>query len=276
MERSMLVVFAHPDDEAFGTGGTLAKYASTGVRTTLICATRGEVGEISDPELATPDTLSSVREQELLCSAETLGIEEVIFLGYRDSGMIGTPDNEHPDAFMQADEEEVITRLVGIVRRVKPQIVLTFEPNGGYGHPDHIAIHNHTVSAFHKAAQEDCGVDLGEAWRADRLIYTAIPKSFFVEMRSRLRALGEDTSDLDRFDETGTVWSDDQVDVEVDVSDVVDRKWSALQCHQTQFGPDNLFRRLPDEDAKALMSREYFAIAWPEISREEPGSDLFA
>jgi LmbE family N-acetylglucosaminyl deacetylase len=276
MERSMLVVFAHPDDEAFGTGGTLAKYASTGVRTTLICATRGEVGEISDPELATPDTLSSVREQELLCSAETLGIEEVIFLGYRDSGMIGTPDNEHPDAFMQADEEEVIARLVGIVRRVKPQIVLTFEPNGGYGHPDHIAIHNHTVSAFHKAAQEDCGVELGEAWRADRLIYTAIPKSFFVEMRSRLRALGEDTSDLDRFDETGTVWSDDQVDVEVDVSDVVDRKWSALQCHQTQFGPDNLFRRLPDEDAKALMSREYFAIAWPEISREEPGSDLFA
>lgn len=276
MERSMLVVFAHPDDEAFGTGGTLAKYASTGVRTTLICATRGEVGEISDPELATPDTLSSVREQELLCSAETLGIEEVIFLGYRDSGMIGTPDNEHPDAFMQADEEEVIARLVGIVRRVKPQIVLTFEPNGGYGHPDHIAIHNHTVSAFHKAAQEDCGVELGEAWRADRLIYTAIPKSFFVEMRSRLRALGEDTSDLDRFDETGIVWSDDQVDVEVDVSDVVDRKWSALQCHQTQFGPDNLFRRLPDEDAKALMSREYFAIAWPEISREEPGSDLFA
>jgi LmbE family N-acetylglucosaminyl deacetylase len=276
MERSMLVVFAHPDDEAFGTGGTLAKYASAGVRTTLICATRGEVGEISDPELATPDTLSSVREQELLCSAETLGIEEVIFLGYRDSGMIGTPDNEHPDAFMQANEEEVIAGLVGIMRRVKPQIVLTFEPNGGYGHPDHIAIHNHTVSAFHKAAQEDYGVELGEAWRADRLIFTAIPKSFFVEMRSRLRALGEDTSDLDRFDETGIVWSDDQVDVEVDVSDVVDRKWSALQCHQTQFGPDNLFRRLPDEDAKALMSREYFAIAWPEISREEPGSDLFA
>lgn len=276
MERSMLVVFAHPDDEAFATGGTLAKYASAGVRTTLVCATRGDVGEISDPDLATPDTLPSVREQELLCSAETLGIEEVIFLGYRDSGMIGTPDNEHPDAFILAYEEEVIARLVGIMRRVKPQIVLTFEPNGGYGHPDHIAIHNHTVSAFHKAAQEDYGIDLGEVWRADRLIYTAIPKSFFVDMRSRLRALGEDTSDLDRFDETGIVWPDDQVDVEVDVSDVVDRKWSALQCHQTQFGPDNLFRRLPDEDAKALMSREYFAIAWPEISREEPGSDLFA
>ncbi len=276
MERSMLVVFAHPDDEAFASGGTLAKYASAGVRTTLVCATRGEVGEISDPVLATPDTLPSVREQELLCSAETLGIEDVVFLGYRDSGMIGTPDNEHPDAFILADEEEVIAGLVGIMRRVKPQIVLTFEPNGGYGHPDHIAIHNHTVSAFHKAAQEDYGVELGEAWRADRLIYTAIPKSFFVDMRSRLRALGEDTSDLDRFDETGIVWPDDQVDVEVDVSDVVDRKWSALQCHQTQFGPDNLFRRLPDEDAKALLSREYFAIAWPEISREEPGSDLFA
>jgi len=276
MERYMLVVFAHPDDEAFATGGTLAKYASAGVRTTLVCATRGEVGEISDPVLATPNTLPSVREQELLCSAETLGIEEVVFLGYRDSGMIGTPDNEHPDAFILADEEEVIAKLVGIMRQVKPQIVLTFEPNGGYGHPDHIAIHNHTVSAFHKATQEDYGVELGEAWRSDRLIYTAIPKSFFMDMRSRLQGLGEDTSDLDRFDETGFVWPDDQVDVEVDVSEVVDRKWSALQCHQTQFGPDNLFRRLPDEDAKALMSREYFAIAWPEISREEPGSDLFA
>jgi LmbE family N-acetylglucosaminyl deacetylase len=276
MERSMLVVFAHPDDEAFATGGTLAKYASAGVRTTLVCATRGDVGEISDPDLATPDTLPSVREQELLCSAETLGIEEVIFLGYRDSGMIGTPDNEHPEAFILADEGEVIARLVGIMRQVKPQIVVTFEPNGGYGHPDHIAIHNHTVSAFHKAAQDDYVVELGEAWRSDRLIYTAIPKSFFMDMRSRLQGLGEDTSDLDRFDETGFVWPDDQVDVEVDVSDVVDRKWSALQCHQTQFGPDNLFRRLPDEDAKALMSREYFAIAWPEISREEPGSDLFA
>ena len=276
MERSMLVVFAHPDDEAFATGGTLAKYASAGVRTTLVCATRGEVGEISDPVLATPNTLPSVREQELLCSAETLGIEEVVFLGYRDSGMIGTPDNEHPDAFILANEEEVIAKLVGIMRHVKPQIVLTFEPNGGYGHPDHIAIHNHTVSAFHKAAQEDYSVELGEAWRSDRLIYTAIPKSFFMDMRSCLQGLGEDTSDLDRFDETGFVWPDDQVDVEVDVSEVVDRKWSALQCHQTQFGPDNLFRRLPDEDAKALMSREYFAIAWPEISREEPGSDLFA
>ena len=275
MERSMLVVFAHPDDEAFATGGTLAKYASAGVRTTLVCATRGEVGEISDPVLATPNTLPSVREQELLCSAETLGIEEVVFLGYRDSGMIGTPDNEHPDAFILANEEEVIAKLVGIMRQVKPQIVLTFEPNGGYGHPDHIAIHNHTVSAFHKAAREDYGVELGEAWRSDRLIYTAIPKSFFMDMRSRLQGLGEDTSDLDRFDETGFVWPDDQVDVEVDVSEVVERKWSALQCHQTQFGPDNLFRRLPDEDAKALMSREYFAIAWPEISREEPGSDLF-
>ena len=276
MERSMLVVFAHPDDEAFATGGTLVKYASAGVRTTLVCATRGEVGEISDPVLATPNTLPSVREQELLCSAETLGIEEVVFLGYRDSGMIGTLDNEHPDAFILANEEEVIAKLVGIMRQVKPQIVLTFEPNGGYGHPYHIAIHNHTVSAFHKAAQENYGVELGEAWRSDRLIYTAIPKSFFVDMRSRLQGLSEDTRDLDRFDETGFVWPDDQVDVEVDISEVVDRKWSALQCHQTQFGPDNLFRRLPDEDAKALISREYFAIAWPEISREEPGSDLFA
>lgn len=275
MEQSILVVFAHPDDEAFGTGGTMAKYASAGVRTTLVCATRGEVGEIADPSLATPDTLPSVREKELMCSAEKLGVEKVIFLGYRDSGMDGTPENEHPEAFMRADRDEVVERLVEIIREVKPHIVITFEPNGGYGHPDHIAIHQHTVTAFHKAALRDYNSHLGEAWQAERLIYTAIPKSFFIELRSRLRDLGEDTSDLDQFEGDDNFWSDDLVDVEIDVSEVIEKKWSALHCHQTQFGPDNLFRRLPDNEAKELMSREYFAIAWPENQGTVSRSDLF-
>ncbi len=275
-QYSLLAVFAHPDDEAFGTGGTLACYASQGVQVCLVCATRGEAGEISDPSLATPETLGQVREAELRCAAETVGIDELTFLDYRDSGMAGSPDNQDPRAFINAPAEEVVPKLVRIIRRLRPQVVATFEPNGGYGHPDHIAIHHHTLAAFHAAASPDQYPELGDPWQAERLFYTAIPRSFFLEMRQQLLELGEETGDFERFEEAGMGWPDEQVHVTVDVSATVDSKWDALECHRTQFGPGNLFRRLPKERVKKLMSKEHFALAWPE---PEPGlvlSDLFA
>lgn len=271
--NSLLAVFAHPDDEAFGTGGTLSRYAARGVRVYLVCATRGEVGEISDPSLATPETLGQVREGELRCAAETMGVSEVIFLDYRDSGMAGTPENLHPRALINASAEEVISRLVGIIRRLRPQIVITFEPNGGYGHPDHIAIHKHTVAAFHAAADPAQYPGLGPAWQATRLFYTAIPRSFFIQMRQQLVALGEDTADFDRFERFG--WPDEQVTTVIDVSDTVAAKWEALNCHRTQFGPGNLFRRLPEAQVKQLMSLEHFAQAWPEPPPAYDLPDLF-
>lgn len=276
MTKTLLALFAHPDDEAFGTGGTLAQFASNGTRVVLVCATNGDVGEISDPALATPETLAVVRQQELACAAERLGVEELILLGYRDSGMEGTTDNEDPRAFINAAEDEVVARLVGIMRRVQPQVVVTFEPNGGYGHPDHVAIHRHTVAAFHAAGDASRYPEQGQACQPDRLFYTAIPRSLFVEMRERLDAMGEDVSMFRRFDETGMGWPDDQVHVVVDVSEAVDVKWDALHCHATQFGPDNLFRRLPEDVTKRMMSAEHFALAVPE---PEPGlslSGLFA
>jgi N-acetyl-1-D-myo-inositol-2-amino-2-deoxy-alpha-D-glucopyranoside deacetylase len=271
MKKSLLAIYAHPDDEAFGTGGTIARYACEGVKTYLVCATRGEVGEISDPSLATPETLGQVREGELRCAAETMGISELIFLDYRDSGMAGTEENRDPRAFINAPADEVIARLVAIIRRLRPQVVTTFEPNGGYGHPDHIAIHHHSVAAFHAAADAHYKPDLGAPWQASRLFYTAIPRSFFVEMRRQLEALGEDTSDFDSFDDPARGWPDDQVHVHLDVASTVDSKWEALNCHRTQFGPGNLFRRLPDAQVKSLMSVEHFALAWPE---PQPGLQL--
>lgn len=271
MEESILAIFAHPDDEAFGTGGSLACYAADGVEVNLVCATRGEAGEISDPSYATPDTLGQVREEELRCAAETMGIKEVIFLDYRDSGMAGTPDNQDPRAFINAPSEQVVKSLVRIIRRLRPIVIVTFEPNGGYGHPDHIAIHNHTVKAFHAAADPAIYPDLGPAWQAKRLFYTAIPRSFFVEMRRQLEELGEDTRDFEIFDDPEIGWPDDQVNVIIDVYSSVEDKWQALYCHRTQFGPGNLFRRLPEMRAKQLMSRENFALAWPE---PPPGTRL--
>ena len=165
--------------------------------------------------------------------------------------------------------------MVGIIRRVRPQVVVTFEPNGGYGHPDHIAIHRHTVAAFHAAADAALYPDQGPAWQAARLFYTAIPRSFFLQMRDELAALGEDTGDFARFEEAGVGWPDDKVNVTLDVADTVDAKWSALECHRTQFGPGNLFRRLPDAALKRMMSREYFALAWPEPAPGARFNDLF-
>ena len=276
MVHSLLAIFAHPDDEAFGTGGTISRYASEGVKTYLVCATRGEVGEISDPSLATPETLGQVREGELRCAAETMGIAELIFLDYRDSGMVGTQENLDPRAYINAPEEEVVSRLVAIIRRLRPQVIATFEPNGGYGHPDHIAAHRHTVAAFHAAADSNFHPELGAPWAVSRLFYTAIPRSFFIEMRRQLEELGEDTSDFERFDDPSIGWPDNQIHVHLDVASTVNSKWEALNCHRTQFGPGNLFRRLPESRVKALMSVEHFALAWPE---PQPGlqlSGLFA
>jgi N-acetyl-1-D-myo-inositol-2-amino-2-deoxy-alpha-D-glucopyranoside deacetylase len=276
MEHSLMAIYAHPDDEAFGTGGTISRYASEGVKVYLVSATRGEVGEISDPSLATPETLGCVREDELRCAAETMGVTQLVFLDYRDSGMAGTSENQDPRAFVNAQAEEVVRLLVRLIRNLRPEVIVTFEPNGGYGHPDHIAIHKHTVAAFQAAADPTYDPKLGAPWQAKRLFYTAIPHSFFEDMRQQMTDLGLDTQDLVDLDDPNLRWPDEAINVRLDVSHSVELKWQALQCHRTQFGPGNLFRRLPEERVKKLMSKEYFALAWP-----EPGSglqlpDLFA
>ena len=276
MEHSLLAVFAHPDDEAFGSGGTLARYASEGVTTTLVCSTRGEVGEIAEGTGATPETLGTVREDELRCAAETMGVHELIFLGYRDSGMAGTADNDNPQAFMNAPAEQVVRQLVAIMRRVRPEVVVTFEPNGGYGHPDHIAIHKHTVAAFQAAADPTRHPDLGAPWQAARLYYTAIPRSFFRRMVDEMKALGMDASEFGWLEEDGgRGWPDENITAVVNVSDTVDAKWTALNCHRTQFGPGNLFRRLPDATVRDMMSQEFFSQAWPKRDGAPVAQTLF-
>jgi LmbE family N-acetylglucosaminyl deacetylase len=275
MQYSLLASFAHPDDEAFGTGGTIARYASQGLRVDLVCATRGEAGEIAEGIDATPETLGAVRENELRCAAETMGIHELIFLGYRDSGMKGTAANEDPRAYINQPDEEVVSGLVAVIRRLKPQVVVTFEPNGGYGHPDHIAIHKHTVKAFHLAGDASIYPSLGETWQPRRLFYTSIPRSFFAEMRLQMEAEGIDTSEFERFEDDEAGWPDEKINAILDVSSSVDEKWDGLNCHRTQFGPGNLFRKLSESKVKLLMSREYFSQAWPEPEPEKIMQDLF-
>lgn len=276
-QPTLLGIYAHPDDEILGPGGTLARYAATGTHVGLVIATRGEAGEIVRPGIATPETLPQVREQEMRCSANALGVHDLIFLDYRDSGMAGTPENEHPDALVKAPSDDVVRRLVAIIRRLRPQVVLTFEPYGGYGHPDHIAVNRHTRTAIAAAADPLQYQDEGDAWQVARLFYPLLPDELILEMKARVAAAGGDISGYDELVEgrRGTGIPDYEVHAVLDVREFIEQKWAAWNCHQTQFGPNSRFRRLPDSEMKELLSREYFNLAYPEPPPGERLRDLF-
>ena len=144
---SVLACFAHPDDEGFASGGLLAMLAAGGARVTLVCATNGDVGEISDPSLATPENLWQVRQQELRSAMAITGVADLRFLNYRDSGMDGTDDNRHPNAYCNADAGVVVDNLAGVIAEVNAHVVLTHDPSGGYGHPDHKTMCAHATAA---------------------------------------------------------------------------------------------------------------------------------
>ena len=157
-DPTILAVLAHPDDESFGMGGTLALYARRGMAVHLVCATRGEAGDVDVDYLRGFGSKAERREAELRCAAEKLGLASVHFLDYRDSGMPGMPDNHHPQALIAAPLEEVAANVLHYIRALRPQVVLTFDPIGGYKHPDHIAIHKATVQAFELAPKLSLGL----------------------------------------------------------------------------------------------------------------------
>src|SRR5213082_2848103 len=174
--KRLLGAFAHPDDE--GTmSGALLQYSISGVETGLVYATRGEVGEIADPALATPENLGEVREGEMRAAAGVLGVHNLWFLGYRDSGMAGTQENQDQRSLAQANAAEVVGKLVAIIRQFRPQVMVTFDETGGYGHPDHIAIYRHTTSAFYAAADAVQYPEHGPAHLVSKLYYSAFPRS---------------------------------------------------------------------------------------------------
>lgn len=261
---NILACFAHPDDEAFTCGGTLAEFAAQGASVSLICTTRGEVGEISDPALATPETLGQVREQELRCACDTLGINPPIFFDYRDSGMDGTPENNDPRAFMNIPAETVVPQLVEVIRRLKPNVIITFDPTGGYGHPDHIAIHHHTLAAFDAAADPNQYPELGNSWQTERLYYVVLARSFFDGIYQQLVVMGEDVSQFERFRDGPAGWPDEDVSLVREVPSFLETKWNAFYCHKTQINPNSPFRKVPDDLMKDLVSREHFVLAKPE------------
>jgi LmbE family N-acetylglucosaminyl deacetylase len=276
-----MAVFAHPDDETFGIGGTMARYgADPGVRVILVCATRGEAGEISDPSLATTERLGEVREAELRCACKTLGVDDLYFLGYRDSGMAGTPENLDPRALAMADREEAVGRMVAHIRRERPDVLVTHDETGGYGHPDHIAVHYHAKAAFVAAADparyaEQLGAGL-QAHRVKKLYYTAIPRRFFRAVVAKLKELGREVPERyeKRLNEPFGL-PDDACTTDINVQDFWTVKQAASLCHATQLNPDSIFAVLQPEIMCELQSHECFQSAESLVGHDEAGDDLF-
>jgi N-acetyl-1-D-myo-inositol-2-amino-2-deoxy-alpha-D-glucopyranoside deacetylase len=236
-KRTLLSILAHPDDESFGMGGTLAKYASKDVDVYLICATRGEAGEVDPEYLEGYSSIAELREKELRCAVNELGIHPAILLGYRDSGMTGSKDNSHPRALINASLDQVAGEIAQVIRRLKPQVVLTFDPIGGYRHPDHIFIHQAATKAYFLAASPDFVSDL-PPYQAARLYYHTIPR-FLIRFNVRLmRLLGKDPTKFGKNKDIDLT----QMTVEFPVHarirypEVVERKNSAAQCHASQGG----------------------------------------
>jgi mycothiol S-conjugate amidase len=274
-DLGILAVYAHPDDEQ-GVSGTLAKYVREGVRAGLICATRGEMGEIADPALATPETLGAVRERELRDAAAILGVEPVWFLDYRDSGMAGTAGNDDPRAFMNADGDKVVGRLVRIIREFKPQALVTFDATGGYGHPDHIAIHRWATEAFAAAGDPARYPEAGPAWQPDRLFYGSIPRSALRRMVKLFTESGLESA-FTGMDPEQMGMPDEDVTNVADVSAYVDLKMDSLRRHATQLPANSPFARLPVEATRKMRGTEHFMLAagTPLPAGADPG-DLLA
>lgn len=254
MSASVLVIIAHPDDEALGIGGTMARLVAEGHAVTVVCATRGEAGEIADPALATPETLGQVREQELRAAMEELGVADVRFLDYRDSGMAGTPENEDPRALLQAEPEEVVMELTAVMQEVNPDVVITWDPSGGYGHPDHITIHDTTLDAFGRYQMR--------SGRPVRLYYTCIPQHLFVEMAEEMRRLGIEWGNQS-MREAAAALPHVPPTTEIDVTAYIERKRRAMAQHRTQIPADWPLDKLSADLRRRLFGFEYFHRAVP-------------
>lgn len=276
------MVHAHPDDEALQTGGTIAAYATDGVNVCLVTCTNGELGEVADvPELGTREEiqarLGEVRLEELAEACRRLGPVDIRTLGYHDSGMEGTPSNADPKVFVKQDLEEVVGKIVRILREVRPQVLVTYNEYGFYGHPDHIRAHEAAMLAVDAAANADYSPDAGAPYQVAKVYYTAVPKSLLEQGRELSDQLSESDEELftqEEIDRIGT--DDDFVTTAIDVSAYLDQKFAALEAHRTQLGTTEWVLSMPPDVRALAFGTEYYVLARSMLrSREGTETDLF-
>lgn len=287
--RRLLLVHAHPDDETINNGATMAQYVAGGAHVTLVTCTLGEEGEVLVPELIhlaadREDALGPHRISELATAMEALGVRDHRFLGgpgfYRDSGMMGLPSNDRAGCFWQADVDVAADLLVAMIRELRPQVVVTYDENGGYGHPDHVQAHRVTMRAVERAA--DPSVEGGEPWEVAKVYWNAIPDSWIREGLRRLRDAGDKTAfeGMDPDGELPMATSDELVTTAIDATVHVDAKMAAMRAYATQIALDGPFFALSNNLGNAVWGIEHYRLVTgtPDGERDANGreTDLFA
>ena len=278
--QRLLLVHAHPDDESIGNGATMAKYVAEGRHVTLVTCTAGEQGEILVPELEhllaeREDGLGPVRREELAAAMRELGVTDHRFLGgfgtYRDSGMkwhaqghAVAADDVRENAFWNADLTEAANHLVAVIREVRPQVLVTYDEFGGYGHPDHVQAHRVAMYAAQLAAVESYRRDLGEAHDIAKIYWTTMSETKMREGMRALRARGE-TTGFAAMDPDGPMppiaTKDEDLSAAVDASEFIDAKMAAMRAHATQITTDGPFFALSNNEGAAAFGVEYYRLA---------------
>jgi LmbE family N-acetylglucosaminyl deacetylase len=256
---TLMAVYAHPDDEAFGSGGTLTRYAAAGHDVYVVTATRGESGQISEPDLATPAGLPEVREQELRCACRTYGVHPPIFMDYVDGQLT------------IVNQGQAVARLVRIIRDLRPQVLITFGPDGIYGHYDHLAVHRWATIAYDLAADPDCFPNVlhgaCQPHQISKLYYRALSET---QVAAMTRAGMPQAVMMDGVPFPLVGRKDVEITTEIDVRDFLATKLEGIRCHATQIGRDNPFVKAPDEVLReAWFGTESYVLArstvgWPE------------
>jgi LmbE family N-acetylglucosaminyl deacetylase len=276
----LLSFHAHPDDEVIGTGGVLARYSRLGEQVVVVTATDGAEGEIhnyDDSDSLKPQ-LAEMRAQEIAVALAVLGVKHHEFLGYRDSGMMGTEANDHPDAFWRADFTEATKRLVGLIRKYQPEVMTIYDPFGGYGHPDHINVHRVGIAAFFGAR------DLGwfpleedqEYWAPSKLYWTTWGRERSRKLMKYWAEEGEETEEEEYLWRSRRGFPDEEISATIDVSEFVSLKTEALQAHRTQIPQDWILFRVPEEERNEVYGTETFVRVFSSVESPLPESDLFS
>jgi mycothiol S-conjugate amidase len=278
-ELCLLSVHAHPDDEASKGAGTVARYHAEGVRTVLVTCTGGEAGDILNPAMNRPEVvadLPAVRLRELARATEIIGYDEVVMLGYRDSGMPDTEPNKHPDAFANAPLDEAVGRLVAVIRRERPQVIVTYpDDQSGYPHPDHLRVHDISIPAFERAGDPDAYPDAGEPWQPLKLYYSVWARRRIEAMHRRFIDLGLESPFPEEWFERES--QDDRITTTIDLAGFNDVRFDALLAHETQVDPTSPFWfGLPRDEQVAIHPFDDYILARSLVGTGKPESDLFA
>ena len=268
---------AHPDDETINNGVTMAKYAAEGVQVTLVTCTRGEEGEVLVESLANlassrDDKLGEHREIELKTAMGYLGIKDFRFLGspnkkWRDSGMIGTAQNERKDVFWQADLTEAAQELVKIILEIKPQVLITYDEFGGYGHPDHIKAHQVAMLAAELASNQ--------GWKISKIYWNTMPKSVIQMGIDKMKEVGSSFFGADSVEDLPFAKPDELVTSVIKAPDYVEKKLEAMKAHETQIDPNGIWFAVPTDKMAQIWPTEDFELAFSRIGAIVDEDDLF-